>query len=167
MISNITGALGIGANVAVYQQKSGKKLLISKLISDFLWAFHYFSLNATSAAAIAVIAIFRETIFFNQDKKWAKSKLWLIFFLLCSVVSAVLTWRGVISTLPAIASILSVLSFWKGSPRLTRYLAFPISACMLSYNIFYHSYMGIVNEVLTLFSAAFGVIRFYKTKENS
>ena len=89
MIASIVGALGIGANVIIYQQKNGKKLLFYKLISDFLWAAHYFLLGAVSAALVAVIGIFRETVFFNQDKKWAKSNLWLVFFILCSICVAV------------------------------------------------------------------------------
>ena len=162
MLSTIFGALGIGANIFIYQQKSGKKLLVSKLISDILWAAHYFFIGAYSATAVAVIGIFRETVFFNQDKKWAKSRLWLVLFLLCSAVSALVTWRGFISVLPATGAVLSVISFWKNNPCFTRYLAFPISACMLTYDIFCHSHMGIANEILTLVSAVVGIIRFYK-----
>jgi hypothetical protein len=36
MIATIVGVIGIGANMLIYQQKSGKKLLMYKMISDFL-----------------------------------------------------------------------------------------------------------------------------------
>lgn len=164
MLSNLFGALGIGANAIIYQQKSGKKLLLFKLISDILWASHYFLLNANTAAAAGIIGIFRETVFYNQDKKWAKSKLWLVFFQICSIVSAFLTWKSIFSILPAVASVISVFSFWKNNPKLSRILAFPMSAAMLTYDITCLSYMGIVNEVLSLLSAAAGIIRFSKIK---
>lgn len=159
MISNIMGAAGVLANVLIYQQKNGKNLLLFKLISDFLWVTHYFLLGAYSAVAVAIIAVFREIVFYNQDKKWAKSKLWLVFFLICSVTSAVLTWQSPFSVLPAIASIISVISFWRNDPCLSRYLAFPISVSMLTYDFTCSSYMGIANEVFTLVSAAVGLFR--------
>ena len=160
MIASIVGALGIGANVIIYQQKNGKKLLFYKLISDFLWAAHYFLLGAVSAALVAVIGIFRETVFFNQDKKWAKSNLWLVFFILCSICVAVFTWKSAFSILPAVASVLSIISFWKNDPKLSRCLAFPISISMLTYDLYCISYMGMVNEIFTIFSSILGIVRY-------
>ena len=55
MIINLIGVFGIAANILIYQQKSGKKLLIFKMLSDILWASHYFLLNANTAAAAAVV----------------------------------------------------------------------------------------------------------------
>ena len=162
----VVGALGIAANVIIYQQKSGKKLVFWKLISDVLWALQYIMLGAYSGAAIAVIGIFREIVFYNNDKKWARSRLWLLFFICVSVLSGILTFKSVFSLLPMVASVLSILGFWRKSPSLSRVLAFPISASMLTYDIYAVSYMGIVNEVLTIISAVIGIIRYLKTKES-
>lgn len=163
MLAFIVGALGVVANIFIYQQKGSKRLLLFKLVSDFLWALHYFLLNAYAAMAIALIGIFRESVFLNQDKKWAKSKWWLVLFLVCSVVSAIFTWKNIFSILPAIASVLSVISFWKNHPNLTRYLAFPISLCMLAYDVTCYSYAGIINEIFTLVSATIGMLRYRNT----
>ena len=162
MAASVFGFLGIGANIVIYQQNNGKKLIIFKLISDIIWAVHFLLLNANSAAGAAVLGIFREIVFFNQDKKWAKSKSWLIFFLGCSIAVAILTWKNIFSLYPAVASALSVISFWKKNPKLSRGLVFPISACMLIYDITCGSYFGIVNELLTLTSASIGIIRHLK-----
>lgn len=160
MTASILGAVGIAVNVIIYQQKSGKKLLAFKLVSDVMWALHYLLLNAYSACAIAAIGIFREgVLFYNQGKARSRNKLWLTLFLVLSSVSAAVTWKGIFSVLPAFASILSVFSFWRGNPKLTRILAFPISASMLAYDVFWLSYMGIASEIFTLISAAVGVIR--------
>ena len=161
----VVGALGIAANVIIYQQKSGKALVFWKLISDVLWAFQYIMLGAYSGAAVAVIGIFREIVFYNNDKKWARSRLWLLFFICVSVLSGILTFKSVFSLLPMVASVLSILGFWRKSPSLSRVLAFPISASMLTYDIYAVSYMGIVNEVLTIISAIIDIKRYLKTKE--
>lgn len=160
MIAQLIGALGIGANVIIYQQKNSKRLLLFKLLSDVLWFAHYMLLGAYSGAAIAFIGIFREFVFMNQNKKWASGYWWLIFFMICSLGSSVLTWKNIFCLLPAAASILSVISFWKNKPRLARYLALVISACMLTYDIVCGSYMGIANEIFTICSAVFGIVRY-------
>lgn len=164
IIASLVGALGIGANVLIYQQKTGKNLLIYKLISDILWATHYLILGGFSAFAIACIGIVRESIFLNQKHKWAQSRIWLLVFVLLSLVSAALTWKTLMNVLPAIASVLSVFGFWRNNPTLSKILAFPISLCMLTYDLYIMSYMGIANETFTLLSATISVIILLKTK---
>ena len=153
------GALGIAANVIVYQQKSGKKLLWWKFISDIIWMLQYLALNAISGAAVAMIGILRETVFLNQHRKWAQGKGWLLVFFILSIISAILTWKNIFSVLPALASVLSVFSFWRNKPSLSRALAFPISFSMFTYDVFCDSYMGIANEIFTLISATVGILR--------
>ena len=166
MTAMIFGALGVAANVLIYQQKSGKNLLAFKLISDVLWALHYFFLNAYTAMCIALIAIVRELVFLKQNKNDARKGIWLIVFLLCGIASAAVTWKGLPSILPALASAISIFSFWRGNPRLSRILAFPVSGCMMTYDFTCGSVMGIVNETLTLISAAAGVIRFRRERKS-
>ena len=167
IIVQLVGILGIAANMIIYQQKKGKKLLYCKLISDFLWFLHYLLLGAYSGAAIAVIGIFRETVFIHQDKKWAKGNYWLIIFIICSVVSSIFTWKSVFCLLPALGSVISVISFWRNNPKLTRFLALAISACMLTYDIVCGSYMGIANEIFTIGSAIFGILRYDIIKKDT
>jgi len=163
LVAMIFGALGVAINILIYQLKSGKKILLSKLVSDFFWVLHYVCLSAFSGAAIAGIGIIRDAVFLHQDKKWAQSKAWLWLFLALSVISAVFTWKSVFSLLPAFAAVLLVFSLWKNNPMLICVLAFPISAAMLAYNIYCVSYFGIANEILTLISAFIGVIKNKKT----
>ena len=66
--------------------------------------------------------------------------------------------------LPAIASVISVFGFWRNQPTLSKLLAFPISFCMLTYDCTVSSYMGIVNEVMTLLSATVAVVWLLKEK---
>lgn len=163
MAAMIFGTLGVAANILIYQMKSGKKILLSKLISDFFWVLHYVCLGAFSGAAIAGIGIIRDGVFMHREKAWAKNKAWLWLFLVLSVVSAVFTWKSVFSVLPAFASVLLIFSLWKNKPMIICTLAFPISTAMLTYNIYCDSYLGIANEILTLFSAFVGVVKNKKT----
>jgi hypothetical protein len=158
MLALLTGLLGIVANCIIYQQKKGKNLLLCKLISDVLWFFHYLFLNAYSGSAIALIGVLREFVFYKENQKERKSILFLLFFILVTVFSAILTWKSVISVFPALASVISIISFWKANPTLSRILAFPISVLMLTYDLSCTSYVGIANEILTITATIFAII---------
>jgi len=165
MIAMLIGTLGITANCVIYQQKNSKNLLLWKLISDILWFFHYLFLGAYSGSAVALIGVFRELVFYKENQKGRKSLFYLLFFISITVFSAIFTWKGVISIFPAIASIISIIGFWKANPEISRVLAFPVSGLMLTYDLGCDSYVGIVNEVLTLFATTFAIIyNLYKRK---
>ena len=158
ILSNIFGFLGICCTVIIYQQKNRRSLLISKLLSDAVWLLHYLFLGAYSGAAIAAIGACRELVFVNRDKKWGKSKLWLPLFITVSIICTALTWKNVFSLFTCIASCTSVIGFYIGKPKLSRILSFPISACMLTYDIASNSIAGIINEIFALCSSILGII---------
>ena len=158
-LSYIAGFLGIVSTVVIYQQKTRVGLLISKLVSDVIWFAQYALIGAWSGAAISIIAIIRELIFINRKKKWAQSPLWLVLFLVLSGVSGIITWQNVYSIFPCVASALAVIGFWIGKPKLSRFLSYPISACMLTYAISNAAIMAIANELLSIGSSVVGNIR--------
>ena len=156
----IFGVSGIIANLVIYQQKNRKNLLMVKLGADVLWTLHYAFLSAWSGAAVCGIGIIRELIFLNNQSRWAKSKLWLVLFLICAIISAIFTWKNVFSVLPACASLLSVVSFWIGKPKLTRIFQLPISVTFLIYDIMNYSHTGMISEIMTIISI---IIVLYRT----
>ena len=158
----IFGIGGIVANILIFQQKNRKNLLRTKLLADISWTIHYIFLSAWSGAAVCGIGIIRESVFLQKPRKWANSPLWLILFFLCSLVSAVLTWKSPFSILPAVASMLSILSFWIGNPKLSRWLQIPISLSFFTYNVTVFSVTGIINELLTMISIAIAFWRLSK-----
>ena len=157
----LLGFGGILSNFAIYQQKTRKKLLCAKLIADCLWSLHYAFLGAWSGAAVCSIGILRESIFLNERHKWAQGKRWLLLFGALSIISAIITWKNPFSVLPTVASVLSVYSFWKGEPRLTKILSLPISACFMTYNVVFGTYIGIINEIFVLVSTIIALIKIY------
>ena len=158
ILSNLFGVLGVCSTVVIYQQKRRRSLLLSKLASDILWFLHYLFLGAYSGAAIAAVGVLREIIFARRTANDRRGKLWLPVFLAVSILSTVLTMKNWFALLAAIASCLSVVSFFIGKPKLSRILSFPISACMLTYDVVNSSIAGIINEIFALCSSAVGLI---------
>ena len=154
------GALGIGANILIYQQKTGQRLIAYKLISDVLWALHYFFLGAYSGIVVAVIAALREFVYLFKEKKWASFRGMPIVFMLISIGLGIWAWGGYASLLTIAASLIAIGGFWKKSPRLSRILAFPIAISLLTYDILCGSYLGIINECVSMISATVGIIRY-------
>jgi len=166
LFSECLGLLGIALNVIIYQQKKRKSLLRWKLVSDIAWALHYGVAGNFSGAAVGTIGIARESTFLAIEGKRIHRQPFLAVFFLCACASVWLTWKGWSSLLPAAASILSVISFWQQNPKLSRFLALPISGCMLSYDLLVGSYTGIANELLTLTSVFIGMYRHDLKGEN-
>lgn len=163
LIGHISGAVGIAVNVLIYQQKNNKGILFLKLLSDIVWMIHYLLISAYSGAAVALIGIVRELVFIFVKKHRER---WLILFLVISFVSSYLTYKNIYSILPALASAISVISFWQKSPIRTKYLSLPISACMGVYSFMNGSFSGVCNEILTVISSVVSITSLY-VKERS
>ena len=159
IIGYIVGVIGIVISIIIYQQKTRKGLFIWKLISDAVWALHYLFLAAYSGFAICAIAVLRELIFMNRTKyKWANHIFWPIIFSIILLSSTILTWQGPISIIPPIASVISLISFWIGKPKVTRIILIPVATMMIIYDVLILSYPGIANESFSLISAIIGII---------
>ena len=154
----IFGIASMIANFIVYQQKERKKLLIAKMVVDSITVVHYSCLGAFSGAAICLVAIFRSFVFMNEDKKWARGKKWLIVFLAMNIILACFTWKNIFSIFPLLATAGAIFSFWQNNTKLTKILVYPISGCMIAYNIPNGSYTGLVNESFAIISATISLI---------
>ena len=154
----IVGIIGIGLNLAIYQQNTSKKVLLVKLISNVAWALYYFFSKAYMGMCVACVGIARETTFINVNRKGKVGVMCLGLFACVSVTCSILTWKSVYSILPAVASIVSVFGFYFAIPKLSRCLAIPIALCMGIYDISAAAWVGLANEIITITSAVVGII---------
>lgn len=154
----IFGALGVVVNLIIYQQTTSRRVILFKLLSDVVWAVQYLLLGAYTGFGIACIAVLRESVFYKVNRKSRLGVVFLSLFTLTSILCAVFTWSSAASILPAVASVISVFGFYFAIPRLSRILAFPISLCMGVYAFGVGSVLGVVNEVITVASALWGIL---------
>ncbi len=167
IVAQVIGFLGIFANIIMWQQKTKRGLILCKLLSDFLWLAHFAFLGAISGAAICVVAVIRELVFMNRERrKWANHIIWPIIFISLGIGSALLTWEGPRSFLPAIAAAASVLAFWTKKPSVSRIISFPAAACMIIYDILSGSISGVVSESICIISAIIGIFRLDVKKKD-
>lgn len=159
LAGKIAGYIAIVTSMLIYQQKTRERLLICKAVTDVLWIIHYFVLGGYTGAVVTSVALAREVVFFRTDRRSKIGKPILGCFLCISVVCSILTWGSIFSIFAMLGSLLSIFSFWLGEPKVSRIMAFPISACMLTYGVSNGSVAVLINEVLVMISSAIGILQ--------
>lgn len=153
------GVLGILTTILIYQQKDHRHLLGWKLISDVFWLAHYFLLGASSAAAITVVAILRSIILLCKDHRWAQGTKWLWIFLATSLLLSILSWKDWTSLLATLSSLISIIAYWIGNPKLTRIISIPAGAMFLIHVALNGSLMGTLCASFIVISSVVGLFR--------
>lgn len=155
----IIGFLAVGLGFFIYQQKSYKKTIAFKMLTDFLWILHFFCLKGYTAMITTSIAVFRELAFMNSGKK-RRFGIWCpVIFIVAFAFSLVFTYKGVSSIFPVISSSIATVGLWNKNTSKMRAFIFVQSAGMLIYNTVIFSVAGIINELITISSLIISVIR--------
>ena len=141
------------------QLKDRKKLILLQLSSGIMWVTHYFLLGAYTAVLTNFIGIFRSILAYYNDKRWARSILWLLLIILLSILSSFLTWAGWISILPSISLICTATGLWVHNLTITRILFLISSPCLLIYDIKTGSWGCTIIEIIAFISFVFAIIR--------
>ncbi len=141
------------------QLKNRKKILVMQLFAGFMWVTHYYLLGAYTAVLTNSIGIFRSTISYFNDRKWASGIFWLFLIIALSVGASVLTWAGPVSLLPSLSLICTATGFWVHNLRITRILMVVQSPCLLVYDIATGSWGCAVIEAVAFLSFILAVVR--------
>jgi hypothetical protein len=148
---------GNGAMASLFlmnQQKNRERMLWCKLCADVFWGAHYFCLGAVGGMIPNVVGIVREGIYLNRRKhKWASSVVWPIIFVIIIFTVGLFSFKSLINILPITASCCATAVLWLQRPRLTKFVLIFVSSAFLIYDIFVGSYIGIINEMLSISSA--------------
>ena len=164
--------LGIAGNVIVIssmQFNNRKIVLLAQAISCVLWGMHYGFLGAMTAVTTNLISFARSVLFYYNDRKWAKSRIWLAVFIALFALNSILTWDGLRSILPSIAMTLSSMALWSKNMRTTRILYTSQSPFWIAYNFIAKSYSCALIEIIALISYFLAIVRYDilgKDKEN-
>ena len=63
---------------------------------------------------------------------------------------------------PIIASSFVTIALWLDNPNLTKLISIPVATAFLIYDIFVSSYIGIVNESISILSIILFFIKYFK-----
>lgn len=147
---------GIGAMLSlfsIYQRKTRREILLSKLCADVCWVIHYLCIGGTAGAIPNLVGIFRELVFVNRQKhKWASLIVWPALFILINFCLGISTFHSPFNILPIAASALVTVLLWIDRPNLTKLMSLPVCTAFMIYDIYIGSYVGVVNESISILS---------------
>lgn len=166
-ISNIFGCGAMFSLFCSYQQKTRRRFIIAKLSADICWVVHYLFIGATAGAIPNFIGIFREIVFVNRnDKKWAKSAVWPVLFIIVNFSLGINTFHSVYNLLPILASTFVTISLWINNIKLTKLISVPVCIAFMIYDFHVSSYIGMINESVSIFSIIIYFIKRRTAKMN-
>lgn len=153
MYQIIAQALGIVAmvfSVTSFQLKTKKQIIIMQILTSVVFATHYFMINAITAAVVNLVAIVRNIVFYNKNKPFFKSRMWVWGFATVMALCGAASWQGPISLLMCVGMVFNTLAVGADKPINTRKLILISSPFVLMYNIWAMSVGGIINESLVI-----------------
>ena len=161
--AQFVGIVGMILSAIYLHNKKMKNILIFKMTMDCVWAIHYIMLGALTGFFINVISLFREIIFLRNNEK--PKRLHLICFTGINCITAMLTWNGIHSILPAIGCILATYSLWQKKPDITRKIALVNNVLFFIYDGCIGSVSGMMSETFTFISVLIALKRNKEDKK--
>lgn len=158
--TNIIGFCGTIMMITMFQQNDRKRILIFQFMGTALFCIHFSMLASYTGAALNAIAAIRCIIYYNSEKKFFKSPVWLYLFIAISIAAGIITWEGLPSILPTVAMVVGSVSVWVKKPRHIRILSLIPSPMWMTYNIISHSYPGMITEAFVMTSITISIIRY-------
>jgi len=165
MIKWVAGAIGIAAVAVtslVYLRRTRSGILLTKLLTDVLWILNYALLGGYSGALVSTVAVARDLVFFQRGKrKWADNPVWLVVFLVLTLLSPALEWMmnckvSFFPLLPALGSMCNVVSCFVLKTRTMRIFGFFSQLPWIYYNIVLLNFAGLASNALVIATTLLG-----------
>ena len=165
IIQTAFGFAGMLACLICYQFSQQRKVLTTKLFADFFWGTHYYLVGGYAGMITNIICAVRETTYLI-DKNENRRKIWLALFIVIGWILSYFKWEGIASILPTATFTLGAYSFWQKNVKITRVFAVIIAMMMLLYDVCVKSYIGILNESVTILTVLIALFKHSSLKCN-
>ncbi len=165
IIGHGIGFVSIALFFVSYQYSDKKKLLLLQTLATALSCIQYLFIGAYSGFALNIICIIRNFIYYIRYKNRIKAMLGPIVLACAIAVACVFSWEGYHSLLITTGLVINTICMGVFDSQNLRKTILISSSFILAYNIFAHSYSGMIGESCSLISAAIGVLRYSKQKK--
>lgn len=165
IIGHIIGFISTAMLFFSYQIFDKKKLIAVQTVATALSCVQYILIGALSGAALNVVCVARNLIFYNRDKKFLSGK-W-IPFLTAAVMAGVsaFSWDGHHSLFIISGLVVNTVCMGFCDSHNLRKSILLTSPLVFVYNFIARSYSGMTTETLSFCSAIIGIIRYVKAKK--
>lgn len=160
ILTQVIGAIAMILAIVSFQAKNSKRILTFQVIGSTCWTVHFVLLGAYAGALLNIISVIRNLIFYQKDKKWARSVWWIPAFSLAGAVIIAFTWDGLKCLLPLFGVMATTVSFFMTDANKLRCLSLIASPLWLVYDALNGSYFGTATEVFCIVSIIIALIRY-------
>lgn len=143
-----------------YLQKDKKIIMILCILYSLFYGGQYLLLGAITGFAMNIVSIIRNIWFYINAKSKKKNNIIVLIMLsTLAIIFGMISYKDLFSLIPIVATILFTYSVWQDNTKIYKYLALPISALWISYNICFKSMFGIIAEFVLLLFEIIGIIK--------
>ena len=168
VLINAFGVLAIITKLTEYQFKKRLIRFIICTLASFWW-LTYFVLQGQTVSALAnLIGLIQSIIFMQREKhSWARSKIWLVLFLVLNVATCLFGFKAWHDIFPPLAGIFGAIAYFAIDEKTYRYFSLLNVVFWLANSIakMPMTLLALICDSTCTVSALVGLYRFYKRKK--
>ena len=160
-IWSIFGIIGILVKICEYQIKKRNTRIFIFAIACACWGFYFLFRGDVVSACANVLGLVQSLVFMQREKhKWAKSYLWLYFFLSLQIANCIINFAAWHDIFPMFANILGAFAYFVINEKQYRLLSLFNCLFWLSNSVSKVAILAFVCDFTSVVSAIIGIIRF-------
>lgn len=160
IVAQIMGVCGALAMMLSSWQKSRKGIFVFLIFDNIFYFLQYIFLGAYSGAFTNVIGLVRTITFSRKGKnKFLRTNYPLIVIIILYIAINILTYDGLTSLFPAIASIIYAVVLWQDEPKRIRLGSSIMLLMWFIYNLCVGAYVGALTEFTLFVSSVIAIIK--------
>lgn len=141
-------------------QKTKNKVLALLILDSFCYFMQYLLLGAFSGAFTNIVGLIRILIFKYKSKYiFFQNKILLYIIIAIYLIIGMLTYNGLVSTLPTLGAIIYTSVLWQEDIKLIRIGTVIMILAYFIYNILVSAYIGAIAEGILLISSILSIIK--------
>lgn len=168
LIGHAFGFVSVALFFYSYQCSKKSKIVIIQTVATALSCVQYLLIGAGAGFALNIVCIMRNFAFSYREKKNKTDLVTPILFAAiiaaASVVTNIVSKEGLYSLFITLGLVINTVCMGVFEAKKFRKTILISSTLILIYNVFAHSYSGMVSESISLISAVIGIIRYRDTK---
>lgn len=163
IIGQIFGYLAAFMMFLSYQTKTSKQLIVVQSISVVFIITHYLMIDAMSGFVLNIVCLIRNFVYYFDNKvKFFRHPVCAYILAVAMGVTGAISWQGPVSLLIILALMINTVFMSFNNNQLLRASVILTSSMILLYNLFMHSYGGMINESIGIISSVIGLYRYRK-----
>ncbi len=159
IIAQAIGFVGMGVSLLPFQFKEYNKLVVLRMLSEFIFGVQFLLLGAYTGMATNFAAIITNFVYRYRINRGKSTLVFQILFSLLFIGLGIATWQGAVSLLVIAAKLLSTVALGINNTKTIRGLNLIIQPLWLLYDIAVFSIGGMIADSLAIIALIAAVIR--------